>query len=518
MSSNISLSFEQNVAFQKYTEKKNLFITGPGGTGKSKLIHTIIQHAQNLGKKVQVCAMSGCAAVLLNCNARTVHSWFGLKLARGTHEDILKSIYFNKKVCSDIRKTDLLIIDEVSMMSQKIFELIVHALKSVRRNYSHPTGGLQLIFTGDFFQLPPVGNDSEPKTINMCFESEEWYKTFALENHIQLHTMFRQTDPDYIKVLMEIRKGTISQESIDILNQQLTKRYDENSDIVPTKLFAVNAKANHVNSMMYGKLPHPEFEYNFSCETNCTTYLETGAPIPSSLLRASEELSNAEKERELEFIVSNIPCDKTVRLKKGAFVMCVTNLNLDKGICNGSQGIIVGFVKHTETQYYPRVKFHNGVEMTITPSYWQSEGFPSLAIGQIPLKLAWALTIHKIQGATLDTAEMDIGASVFEYGQMYVALSRVKNLDGLYLIDFQPSKIKANPKVVEFYNQLPIITSETYSTTNTNTVDSLPKESTELNFDEFTADEDVKTVFTSASVKKININQKIKHVHTVHKL
>lgn len=513
---NLSLSFEQNVAFQKYMEKKNLFITGPGGTGKSKLIHTIIHHANNLGKKVQVCAMSGCAAVLLNCNARTVHSWFGLRLARGTHEDILKSIYFNKKVCSDIRKTDLLIIDEVSMMSQKIFEVVVHALKSVRRNYSHPTGGLQLIFTGDFFQLPPVGSDAEPKTMNMCFESEEWYKTFSLENHIQLHTMFRQTDPTYIKVLMEIRKGTISQESIDILTQQLDKKYDETTDIIPTKLFAVNAKANHVNSMMYGKLKDPEFEYHFSCETNCTTYLETGAPIPAQLLRASEDLTNVEKERELEFIVSNIPCDKTIRLKKGAFVMCVNNLNLDRGICNGSQGVIVGFVKQGEiNQYYPRVKFHNGVEMTITPSYWQSESFPSLAIGQIPLKLAWALTIHKIQGATLDTAEMDIGGSVFEYGQMYVALSRVKNLDGLYLIDFQPSKIKANPKVIDFYNQLPTITAETYIPP----VLTEPKESSnELNFDEFAADTEsnpnIKTITTSATsaFKKVNIIRTVKKV------
>ena len=134
--------------------------------------------------------------------------------------------------------------------------------------------------------------------------------------------------------------------------------------------------------------------------------------------------------------------------------MCTTNIDLESGICNGSLGIIVDF--HMKLGIpIPFVKFANGITREIQIQYWQSEEYPSIAIGQIPLCLAWAITIHKIQGATLSMAEMDIGRNIFEYGQTYVALSRVQSLDGLYLSGFYPENIRANPKVTLFYNQIP---------------------------------------------------------------
>jgi ATP-dependent DNA helicase PIF1 len=140
-------------------------------------------------------------------------------------------------------------------------------------------------------------------------------------------------------------------------------------------------------------------------------------------------------------------------LKKGAAVMCTVNLDMENGICNGSQGIVIEIIESTPHNI-PVVRFSNGITKKLSIHYWQSEEFPTIAVGQIPLCLAWALTIHKIQGATLEMAEMDIGQSIFEYGQTYVALSRIKSLDGLYLSEFHPFKIKANPKVKQYYENL----------------------------------------------------------------
>jgi ATP-dependent exoDNAse (exonuclease V) alpha subunit len=149
-------------------------------------------------------------------------------------------------------------------------------------------------------------------------------------------------------------------------------------------------------------------------------------------------------------------------MKKGAAVMCTINLDMENGICNGSQGVVIDIIENTiqtnGTSTIIKVRFSNGITKDIGLHYWQSDDYPMLAIGQYPICLAWALTIHKIQGATLSMAEMDVGQSIFEYGQTYVALSRIKSLDGLYLSAFHSQKIKANPKVNEFYMKIPAIT------------------------------------------------------------
>jgi len=451
---NETLSPEQNFAFEKFKRNENLFITGPGGTGKTKLIKHLVQYAKDIKRRVQVCALTGCAAVLLNCNARTIHSWSGIKLAKGDRDRIVQSVIKNKHSVKTWKSVNVLIIDEISMMSKKIFDILDELGKRIR-NSSSPFGGIQMIFTGDFFQLPPVGNDDDEDSTKFCFESTLWSQTFKPENHIQLTTIFRQKDPLFVDILSQIRKGKLNKDCIDILRKHLNRPYDasNHNGIIPTKLFPIRSKVDYVNSMMFSKIDEDEYEFEHSVINNCKTYNDNGKPIPSELLLKCMRITQQEKEYEIENILNNSPCSRILRLKKGASVLCTVNLDMENEICNGSQGQILD-IYDKDTSTIVVVKFSNGHVKHIGPHLWQSEDFPTIAIKQYPLCLAWALTIHKIQGATLAFAEVDIGDSVFEYGQTYVALSRVQSLDGLYLSAFKPERIQANPKVIVFYDSI----------------------------------------------------------------
>ena len=451
----MKLSEEQKYAFEKFKQGENLFITGPGGTGKTKLIHHLVNHMIMNSIKFQVCAMTGCAAVLLGCNARTLHSWSGIKLAKGDNHKILQNILRSRRIVKSWKKVKVLIIDEVSMMSKKIFELIDQIARSIHKK-DVPFGGIQVIFTGDFFQLPPVGEDDADSS-RFAFESAKWFQVFPPENNIQLTTLFRQTDDLYKKILMEIRCGDISEESKEILRKHVKREYT--GETIPTKLFPIKSKVDFVNNSMFAKLETEECHFKNYETSSYTTYLETNKLIEPEHLLKCQELTAEEKEYELELMNKNIGIEKDLCLKVGATVMCTFNIDLESGICNGSQGVIISFVKK-----YPTVKFSNGIEMTVPYQYYQNEEYPTLVVGQIPLCLAWAMTIHKIQGATLDIAEMDLGKSIFEYGQSYVALSRIRSLNGLYLSEFYPHRIKANPLVKQFYDGLHAMTSPTTST------------------------------------------------------
>lgn len=450
------LSLEQNYAFEQFKKGYNLFITGPGGTGKTKLIQHLIDYASQIKKKFQVCALTGCASVLLNCGARTIHSWSGIRVARGPKDQIVASISRNRKAMRNWKSTKILIVDEVSMMSQKMFEILDEVGK-IARNSSAPFGGIQVIFTGDFFQLPPVGTAEEAETVKFCFETPLWKSVFKDVNHIQLTTMFRQKDPVYIEILSQIRQGKLDEKNIQILQKYVKRKYDtlENEGIIPTKLFPIRYKADCVNATMFDKIDEDEYHFEHSIKTDCKTQLDTGKALSMEQLIKCEKMTQMEREYETERLLRDTPCSPLLKLKKGASVICTVNIDMDNSICNGSQGIIVDIVDKGSTTVV--VKFVNGITKQISPNYWQSEDYPSIAISQYPLSLAWALTIHKIQGATLQMAEIDIGLSVFEYGQTYVALSRIQSLDGLYLSAFQPERIRANPTVVEFYKNIPNI-------------------------------------------------------------
>jgi len=452
------LSDEQRYAHSKFVRGENLFITGPGGTGKTRLIKHLLNHTNSVNRTTAVCAMTGCAAILLNCGARTLHSWSGIKLAKGEKSKVIASVLKNKKAMMVWRATKVLILDEVSMLSRKVFEIIEGIARQARQS-SSPFGGIQVVFTGDFFQLPPIGTEGEPETEQFCFESPLWNSVFSKDNHVELKTMFRQTDPTYIHILQQIRCGNLDEEGCKMLRGYVNRKLDTEKlhGIVPTKLFALRIKTDMVNAQMFSQLSGKEYVFEMIQKKDCRTYLDTNRPLDLGILQASSKLSEQDMDYELSSITNSVPSPKLLRLKKGAVVMCTINLDMDAGICNGAQGVVVDILESRKSEYglpTPIVRFLNGIEKAIVPHFWQSEDYPTLAIGQIPLCLAWALTIHKIQGATLSVAEMDIGQSIFEYGQTYVALSRIQSLDGLYLSAFHPQKIMANPKVVAFYANL----------------------------------------------------------------
>jgi ATP-dependent DNA helicase PIF1 len=452
------LSREQLYAYRKFTQGCNLFITGPGGTGKTRLIQHLLDYAHMVHRTIQICAMTGCAAVLLNCNARTLHSWSGIKLAKGPSKAVVDSVLKNKRAVAQWRKTKCLVLDEVSMLSKKVFEIIEEiARKTTKINL--PFGGMQVIFTGDFYQLPPVGTSGDTDTDKFCFESPLWPQVFPDHSHVVLTTIFRQTDQDYIRILQQIRVGNISEESVQILRKYVKRPYDasKHNNCIPTKLFPLRSKTDYVNSMMFAKLQEKEHVFTAIRKTDCYTHIESGKPLSIEMRQRCMRMTTAEIEYELDQMVNNSPCVTTLRLKVGSAVMCTINLDMDNGICNGSQGIIMEMKDIGTGTLVPIVQFANGMVRPIHIHYWQSEDYPTLAVGQFPLCLAWALTIHKIQGATLDMAEIDIGQSIFEFGQTYVALSRVQSLNGLYLSDFQPQRIAANPTVHEFYKNIPMI-------------------------------------------------------------
>jgi ATP-dependent DNA helicase PIF1 len=450
------LSPEQQYAFDKYSMGQNIFITGPGGTGKSFLIKKIKSDLESKNQAHAVCALTGCAAVLLNCCAKTIHSWAGIGIASGAQEEIVAKVMKNKRTVTNWRSIKTLIVDEVSMMSVKIFEILDKVGRNARKQYMRPFGGIQLVFIGDFYQLPPVGSRIEPETCQFCFESPIWETTFQSDCHIQLKTLYRQTDPTYIKVLEDVRSGKLSKETVAILKGRTEVQFDEaNSIIKPTKLFPRNADADAVNLAMYSKIKEEEVAYDLRRIYNMSTYSETGKPISLEYLARCSDLSHDDVEKQLNLYTETSNLSNSIKLKKGAVVMCLANLDTESGICNGSQGVITDFATNTGGQRIPIVKFLNGITMRIQPKVYQHDDYPKFGVEQIPLRLAWAFTIHKSQGVTLQIAEMDIGSRVFECGQTYVALSRVKNLEGLYLSSFDPKKIKTNPLVSAFYEKIP---------------------------------------------------------------
>jgi len=443
----MELSSEQTQAIQVFTEGRNMFLTGPGGTGKTALIKKMVELGKANGKKVQVCALTGCAAVLLNCQAKTVHSWAGIGLANGDADMIVKRVATNKYKAAAWKKIDVLIVDEVSMMSQKIFEILDSLGQYVRKN-KRPFGGLQVIFSGDFYQLPPVArSDDDQESTAFCFESPNWTNTFA--DIVQLKKIFRQTDDTYTAILNQIRVGKLLKSALTKLTPHIGKTLPDT--FVPTILLPRRRDAELINAMELEKLPSEKKIFKL---TNAEILPEQAQSKLAKLQQAqTPTISPEQREMEYTFLTNNIMADKEIVLKKGAQVMCIANIDMESAepIVNGSQGIVIDFVGNL-----PLVHFNSGARRTVGYHTWNSETYPSIGVKQIPLIYAWAITIHKAQGVSLDMAQIDAGSNIFECGQTYVALSRIKSLDGLYLTAFNPQKIRVNKKVQEFYTALPV--------------------------------------------------------------
>jgi ATP-dependent DNA helicase PIF1 len=315
--------------------------------------------------------------------------------------------------------------------------------KTVRRN-PKPFGGIQLIIVGDFYQLPPVGNKDEPETTKFCFESPLWFETFKLQDQVSFCKIFRQSDPIYQRILNQIREGRLKRSSNEALLQQVGREIPEDCQIRPTKLFPTRNKVDYINVTEMNNLTGKENEYKIKYHAD----LEMSAAERTVRLGYTKE----QIQTELMYLQSNLRCDEIIKLKIGAQVMCIVNIQLDNGdiLCNGAQGIVVDI----SVQGLPIVKYKNGYQMTMSYHIWPSELIPGIGVSQVPLILAWALTIHKAQGSTLDIAEVDVGSGIFECGQTYVALSRVKSLEGLYLCSFDAKRVRINKKVQDFYEML----------------------------------------------------------------
>lgn len=386
----MNFSPEQQKAYDYVLQGKNVFLTGPGGSGKSKWIQTV---HQTFPKRVQVCALTGCAAILLNCNAKTIHSWAGIGL--GDSKKAITNPYSRKRWL----KVDLLIIDEVSMMSVELFEMLNCIGQTIRKSSAY-FGGIQVVFCGDFYQLPPINSP-------FCFESPLWDKVFL--STVCFTTIYRQKSSKLQEIMSQIRDNKLTYEN----NAVLQGRLKEGADCV--KLVPTRQLADAINHEKYEEL--------------------TGEQRTFTMKSIGEKYN-------VDYLKKNILCPESLCLKIGTKVMCIANI--DEHLCNGSQGTVVDFAP------YPVVRFTHETRM-MSPHSWTVD---SESITQVPLVYAWALTIHKAQGATLEKAELDLGNGIFEYGQIYVALSRITDLEGLFLTAFNSSKIKSHPKVIEFYNKI----------------------------------------------------------------
>jgi ATP-dependent DNA helicase PIF1 len=439
----MELSLEQQNAFDKFILGENVFVTGSAGSGKSELIRKIYRHCISNRKGIQVCALTGCASILLNCKAKTVHSWSGIGLGNASVDVLINKIkqnIYKKKAWTEI---SVLVIDEVSMMSIKLFDTLDAIGRGVRNNHL-PFGGIQVILSGDFYQLPPVGNYNDVDTMRFCFESEDWNNVFKKNCQIQLVKIFRQTDNKYISILNQVREGVVKRSSNDLLKSRVGLIPPEGTVI--TQLYPRRNSVEVINCNKMKELTTPEHTFEIQLLTNLPLLSDEDK-------RKRNKIGKVEIDIELQHIKTNLLCEPTLKLKVGAYVMCIVNMEISSDIvlCNGSQGIITGF---SEITRLPIVRFNNGYEVTINYYTWTSENIPGIGVSQIPLILAWAITIHKSQGTTLDMAQIDVGRGIFEAGQTYVALSRVKSLDGIYLTSFDVTRIKINRKVKEFYDNL----------------------------------------------------------------
>jgi ATP-dependent DNA helicase PIF1 len=447
------LNAEQAAALRTVQAGRNIFLTGAGGTGKTHTIRAITAWATAAGLRYAVTALTGCAALLLNCGAKTLHSWAGIGLARESPAELAAAVLKNKRAARRWIDTQLLVVDEISMAAPELLEKLDCVARRVRKRPHHPFGGLQLVLAGDFCQLPPVARDisgSDITTPRFAFQLPLW-PTLIHETHY-LQQIQRQTDPIFQRILTEARLGALSAESIATLETRMGLPWQEN-EIRPTLLFNRNAEVDEVNRRNMEVLDGERLTFEAQ-----TVVMETSTrrAVPyatgdghASLTMVSPE--DPEVQQALQRLDTDAPYDPNLTLAVGAQVMLLVNLDQDAGLVNGSRGIVTGF----SPGGLPMVKFCNQTaSLLIERKPWWLPDHDGIGRAQIPLKVAYAITIHKSQGATLDSALVDIGSSTFEFGQAYVALSRVKSLEGLYVWKLDPRKIRCHPAVVEFYTGL----------------------------------------------------------------
>ena len=416
------LSEKQQYAFDLFLKGENIFITGFGGSGKSFFIKKACSHYsfRNIG----VTSTTGTSAILIN--GTTLHSFLGIGL--GNME--IAELYLHVKNKSYLHKRwkelEILIIDEISMLSPILFDKLEHLARIIRKNCK-PFGGIQLILSGDFFQLPVIG-----ETNSFCFDAESWNKCIPKKNVIYFDKNFRQGDIVFQNILKEIRYGKVSNETMAILNTRVNAELVNEFGILPTKIFSLNRDVDNENERELNKLSLKNEKLEFM------EYELTYDILKPNLTNVESKIKKT----------CNVPF--TLQLCVGAQVMLLFNLDLDLKLCNGSRGVVVKFENEL-----PVVRFLNGLTMVIEHKIWTVEEnkVPVFMFTQIPLKVAFACSGHKSQGLSIDYAQVDL-ANIFEYGQAYVCLSRVRTLEGLSIKNLNKECFKTNQKVIDFYEDL----------------------------------------------------------------
>lgn len=438
---------EENTEFNKVLSLllngENVFLTGYAGTGKSYILNKL---KETFKKKLTITSTTGIAAV--NVKGQTLHSWAGVGLCKNPIYKTIEKIKTRPSVLKQIRNCKILAIDEISMLNIETFEYIDEVLKIIRESVE-PFGGIQVLFIGDFYQLPPVevtalNNQNTEYSLfddntffqperRFCFESPLW-EEFKLKNVI-LKQNYRQSEKDFIKALSDMRTNQLTQDDIKLLQTRET-----NLDTFETNMlhiFSTNFEADRYNMAKFNMIDEPVKIF----EADDGVYRGT-KPIYDGFTENEKYV--------LEIFGKNCRADKEIALKLGAKVMLLINLDFNKGLINGSCGEIKSFNGNTIT-----IKFDNGETADIPRHKFEYYYHDKIAAErtQYPLKLAYGITIHKSQGMTLDKLVVDC-SRIFERGQAYVAMSRVKTLDGLYLRNFSKDKVMVDEKVAEFYSKL----------------------------------------------------------------
>jgi ATP-dependent DNA helicase PIF1 len=383
----------QGLALEIMLSGESVLLTGPAGAGKTFVLNQFIKLAKSEGKHVSVTATTGLAATHLG--GTTIHSWAGIGVSDHLPSGFAEHLGKGRREI--IEKTNVLIIDEISMLHDYRLDMVDEACRLVRRK-DEPFGGIQLIMSGDFFQLPPI-NRGDSRAGGFVVHSKAWEE---LDPTIcYLEEQHRQDDEDLLGILNALRGGDIRRHHAEMLLARVDQAPAD--DITLTELHTVNIDVDRINEVKLDELEGDELQY---------TQTTTGS------------------ENYVENLQRSVLAPEVLRLKQGALVMAVKN-SQERKYANGSIGTVIDFEPGTE---YPIIEFRNGKTVTMVPDTWElRDGDKKRAsITQIPLRLAWAITVHKSQGMTLDAARIDLRKAFVE-GMGYVALSRVKNLSNLYL-------------------------------------------------------------------------------------
>lgn len=388
---------DQGLALKVLKSGFNVYLCGSAGTGKSYTLNKYIEYLKRNKIKFAITASTGIAAS--HFDGVTIHSWSGIGVRDSLSESDLEKI---KKKKRSIEDTAVLIIDEISMLHSRQWEMVNQVTKYCRGN-DKPFGGLQIIVCGDFFQLPPVEKNNEIGNKKFCFMSPSWLEAdFKI---CYLTKQYRQNNDVLTSILNEIRDGSVSEKSLELLKN--TKNNDLGDGNI-TKLYTHNVDVDRVNAEQLESLTGKKYRYKY--ELN-------GIPALADMIANQSRIS--------EFF----------EYKIGALVIFTKN-NEEAGYCNGTTGVIIDTYEDDEYGLIPVVKLRNGEQVVVRPESWaivNDDGEEAASVVQIPLRLAWSITVHKSQGMTLDAAEIDL-SSAFDSGSGFVALSRLRSLSGMRVL------------------------------------------------------------------------------------